>query len=79
MEKIPEIYFTKLELQAELLDEAEKEKAEKMQLGISLDSALEMAKILNAYFEKAGDAANAERFKKTADTITALIDTAFPE
>lgn len=56
LEKIPELYFTKLELQAELLEGEEMAEAAKKQLGLSLDSVVEMSKILATYYEAAGDA-----------------------
>ncbi len=63
LEKIPEIYFTKLELQAELLEGEEMAEAARKQLGLSLDSALEMSQILAACYESAGNTTVVELLK----------------
>lgn len=66
MEKLPEIYFTKLELQAELLEGEEKLRAANIQLGLSLDSAAGMAKLLAAYHETIGDTVKANAYESIA-------------
>lgn len=63
LEKIPEIYFTKLELQAELLEGEEMKEASRKQLGLSLDSAVEMSKILASYYEAANNTTIVESLK----------------
>lgn len=69
LEKIPEIYFTKLELQAELLNGKEMAEAATKQLGISLDSALEMSKILAFYYETAGNTTVVEFLNSITQSI----------
>lgn len=66
LEKIPELYFTKLELQAELLEGEEMADAAIKQLGLSLDSAAAMAKLLAKYYKNAGDST----LIKHCETIT---------
>ncbi len=68
LEKIPEIYFTKLELQAELLDGEEKLRAGNAQLGISLDSAAEMSELLASNYEATGDTVKANAYKTIAQS-----------
>lgn len=52
IEKIPEIYFTKLELDAELLEGDDQLEAAHRQKGISADSLVEMLEILAECYEK---------------------------
>lgn len=63
LEKIPELYFTKLELQAELLESKEMAEAAIKQLGLSLDSAAKMANLLTRYYESAGDSTKVDSYK----------------
>lgn len=63
LEKIPELYFTKLELQAELLESEEMAEAAIKQLGLSLDSAVKMAQLLTSYYEYAGDSTKVDSYK----------------
>ena len=63
LEKIPELYFTKLELQAELLESEEMAEAAIKQLGLSLDSAVKMAQLLTSYYEYAGDSTKVDSCK----------------
>lgn len=63
LEKIPELYFTKLELQAELLEGEEMAEAAIKQLGLSLDSAVKMAQLLTSYYEYAGDSTKVDSYK----------------
>lgn len=63
LDKIPELYFTKLELQAKLLDGEEKLRAGNAQLGLSLDCAAEMAELLASYYEAAGDTFKVNAYK----------------
>lgn len=63
LEKIPELYFTKLELQAELLEGEEMAEAAIKQLGLSLDSAVKMAQLLTSYYESAGDSTRVDFYK----------------
>ena len=63
LEKIPELYFTKLELQAELLEGEEMADAAIKQLGLSLDSAAKMANLLTRYYESAGDFTKVDSYK----------------
>lgn len=68
LEKIPELYFTKLELQAELLEGEEMAEAAIKQLGLSLDSIVEMSKILAVYYEAAGDSTVVEFIRTIAQS-----------
>lgn len=70
LENIPELYFTKLELQAKLLVGEEKLCAGNMQLGLSLDSASEMATILTTYYENMGDTIRANAYQSIARSAT---------
>lgn len=63
LDKIPELYFTKLELQAELLEGEEMAKAAIKQLGLSLDSAVEMSKILTSYYKASSNTTIVESLK----------------
>ncbi len=63
LDKIPELYFTKLELQAELLEGEEMAKAAIKQLGLSLDSAVEMSKILTSYYDATDNTTIVESLK----------------
>ena len=66
LEKIPEIYFTVLELQAKLLSGTESLRAANTQLGISLDSAVEMAELLASYYEAEKDTVKADHYRSIA-------------
>lgn len=66
LEKIPEIYFTVLELQAKLLSGKEQLRAANAQLGISLDSASEMAELLASHCESLKDTAKANDYRSIA-------------
>ena len=66
LEKIPEIYFTVLELQAKLLSGQESLRAANAQLGISLDSAVEMAELLASHYESLKDTAKADHYRSIA-------------
>lgn len=63
LDKIPELYFTKLELQAELLEGEEMAEVAIKQLGLSLDSAVKMAQLLTSYYEYAGDSTKVDSYK----------------
>lgn len=78
LEKIPELYFTKLELQAELLEGKDSKEAARKQLGLSLDSAIDMAKCLADYYHKNGDNAEANRYVSLASAIHAASLKVFP-
>lgn len=66
LEKIPEIYFTVLELQAKLLSGKEKLRAANTQLGLSLDSVSEMAELLASHYESSKDTAKANEYHSIA-------------
>lgn len=77
LEKIPELYFTKLELQAKLLTGEDMLHSGITQLGISLDSAVEMAELLASHYESAGDTAKAGTYHTIATAVlpcTKLLD-----
>lgn len=76
IEKIPEIYFTKLELEAELLDGEKALKAAASQFYIDLDSAAEMAEIAMRLSSEKGDEEGAkkwEELKKKAEELIKFI------
>ena len=60
LEKIPEIYFTKLGLMATLLEGEKSYEAAVKQRNLSLNSLIEMLSIIKSYHEQQGDYANAE-------------------
>ncbi len=66
LERIPEIYFTKLELMAELLRGEKALDAAADQFGISLCSAVQMAAVMYRRLQEAGDAQGAESWRRTA-------------
>lgn len=59
IERIPELYFTKLELDARLLEGEEMYRSAWLQKQLSAESLVEMTLILAGYYEKNGDTANA--------------------
>lgn len=79
LEKLPELYFTKLELQAELLEGEEMVVAARKQLGLSLDSVIAMAKLLAEQFKQAGDSAQADCCTRLVSSATAAIAELFPQ
>ena len=59
LEQIPELYFTKLELAAKLLDGADAMKAAAAQACISRDDLIDMLSRMSQLFRMEGDAAQA--------------------
>ena len=62
LEKIPEIYFSKLELAAKLLDGDEALQAAKMQVSISRDDLLDMLSRMSQLYREKGDTDRAEKY-----------------
>lgn len=76
LEKIPEIYFTKLELVAELLNGDKSLEAARSQFALDFDSAIEMLSIMRNRASESGDASSAEVYRKSAlGLISALKET----
>ena len=72
LEQIPEIYFSKLELDAKLLEGDEALQAARMQAGISRDDLLDMLSRMSQLYREKGDAANAEKYAKLTKTVYEL-------
>ena len=62
LEQIPEIYFSKLELAAKLLEGDEAMQAAKMQAGLSRDDLLDMLSRMSQLYREKGDTANAAKY-----------------
>ena len=79
LEKIPEIYFTKLELVAELLNGEKSLSAAKAQFGLDFDSAIEMLSIMRKCAAENGDADAAEKYRRTAAALIEALKGSMPE
>lgn len=62
LEEIPEIYFSKLELDAKLLEGDEALEAARMQAGISRDDLLDMLSRMSELYRTKGDAVKADKY-----------------
>ena len=78
LEKIPEIYFSKVELMAKYLDGEEALRAARMQAGLSRDDLLEMLARLSQLHRQAGDSEKAAHYadltRKVYDLFEGLGD-----
>ena len=75
LEKIPEIYFTKLELMAELLDGEESYEAAQKQKNVSVENLINMLIIAGKYLSERGETEKAKsQFKIAQNIITAFSD-----
>ena len=79
LEKIPEIYFTKLELVAELLKGEKSFNAADSQFGLDFDSAISMLSIMRERAAENGDAGGAEKYRKSAVALIDALKAAMPE
>ena len=62
LEQIPELYFSKLEVAANLLQGDEALEAARMHAGISRDDLLDMLSRMSELYREKGDAAKAEKY-----------------
>jgi len=69
LEQIPEIYFTKLELMAELLEDDKSLDAARGQMGLSLCSIVNMLLIMRDRLHKKGEDADATKYERIAKRI----------
>lgn len=69
LEQIPEIYFTKLELMAKLLEDDKALGAAKSQMGLSLHSLVDMLIIMQDYLYKNGNPEEANKYKTIARKV----------
>ncbi len=74
LERIPEIYFSKLELDAKLLEGEEALAAAGAQAGLSRGDLMEMLAVLSQRKRAAGETAEAERYAALARGVYALFD-----
>lgn len=73
VEHIPEIYFTKLEIAAQLLEGDEMYEAAQKQKKLSIDTAIDMLIILGKYWKKTGELEKANmQFKIAQEVIDVL-------
>ena len=69
LEQIPEIYFTKLELMAELLEGDKSLNAARGQMGLSLGSIVDMLLIMRDRLHEKGEDEDAAKFERIAKGI----------
>ena len=69
LEKLPEIYFTKLEQQALLLDGEKAMKAAVSQMGLCAEQMINMIKVLQEEYKKQGDNKKAEKYERIAKGV----------
>lgn len=69
LEKLPEIYFTKLEQMAMLLDGEKAMKAATSQLGLCAEQMVNMLMVLQKEYEKQGDYEKAAKYEQIAKGV----------
>lgn len=74
LEKIPEIYFSKLELAAKYLEGDEAMEAAMMQAGLSRDDLMDMLSIISQLHRKNGHAEKAEKYAALTRAVYHLFD-----
>lgn len=74
LELIPEIYFSKLELAAKLLEGAEAMESAMKQACLSRDDLLDMLSRVSQLFREQGDAEQAEQFAELTRTIYTIFE-----
>ena len=74
LEQIPEIYFTKLELAADLLEGEEAIRAARGQTGLNRDSLLAMLARLSCLYRQQGDEAQAAEYAALTREVCSLFD-----
>ena len=72
LEQIPEIYFSKLELEANLLDGEDAMRAARMQANLSRDDLLEMLSRMSELYRNSGDTVKAEEYAALTKQVYAL-------
>lgn len=79
LEMIPEIYFTKLELVAELLDGEISRDAAEGQCLLNLESTFQMAKVLEKRYQEQENGREADRWRLVYQRLIALVRELLPE
>ena len=79
LEMIPEIYFTKLELVAELLDGEVSRDAAEGQCLLDLESTFQMARVLEKRYQEQGNAREMDRWRQVCERLRALVRELLPE
>lgn len=74
LDKLPEIYFTKLGKTAELLDGDKALKAAQSQLWLSSNETLKMLKIISGHWNELGEPDKAQKYKRIAKDIVAVFE-----
>lgn len=74
LEQIPEIYFSKLELAAKLLDGEDAMEAARQQASLSRDDLLDMLSRLSQLYRQQGDAEKAEEYAALTRQVYALFE-----
>lgn len=74
LEQIPEIYFSKLELAAKLLDGEDAMRAARMQAGLSRDDLLEMLSRMSELYRNNGDTGKAEEYATLTKQVYKLFE-----
>lgn len=69
LEQIPEIYFTKLQQMATLLEGEKSLDAAQKQMGLSLDETIEMLLVMRDRFHEKGEDAEARKYERMAKGI----------
>ena len=72
LEQIPELYFSKLEVAANLLNGDEALEAAQMHAGISRDDLLDMLSRMSELYREKGDAARAEKYAELTRQVYEL-------
>jgi len=76
LEKIPEIYFSKLELMAKYLEGDEAMQAARDEAGLSRDDLLEMLARISQLYRQAGDSGKAAHYAELTRRVYALFEDA---
>ena len=79
LEMIPELYFTKLELVAELLDGEVSRDAAEGQCLLDLESTFQMARVLEKRYQEQGNAREMDRWRQVSEGLRALVRELLPE
>ena len=69
LEKIPEIYFTKLQQMAFLLEGEESYNAAEQQMGLSLDETVDMLLVMRDRLREKGETEKAAKYERIAREI----------
>ena len=74
LEQIPEIYFSKLELAAKLLEGEDAMTAARQQAGLSRDDLMDMLSRMSQLYRQQGDSARAKEFADLTRSVYALFE-----